>query len=61
MNHSSYDRIREAGHQLVAKRNDFIQEARYSLSSTENRILLYMFSKVRPGDPEDKVYDYSFS
>lgn len=61
MYETSYDAVRRAGHQLVAKRNDFIQEARYSLSGIENRILLYMFSKVKPADPEDTVYEYSFS
>ena len=58
---SSLEDIRKAGKQLVAKRNDLIQQARYSFDLLQNKVLLYMISKVRPGDTQEKLYEFRFS
>ena len=57
----TYEDVRKAGKQLVAKRNDFIQASRFNLSLLQNKIFLYMISKIRPGDTQDKVYEYRYS
>ena len=61
MDQSNFEQARQAGKQLVAKRNDFIQESRYSLDRLENNVLSYMFSKVQPEDTPDKLYEFCFS
>ena len=57
----SYADVRKAGQQLVAKRNDFIQNTRYNLNLLENKIFLYIISKVKPGDTQDTEYEYRYS
>lgn len=44
---------------LVAKRNDFIQKSRFSLTLIEYKILCYCISKIKPGDPHDTEYSIS--
>ena len=61
MSNTSIENLRNAGQQLVAKRNDFIQEARFSLNLLQNKVLLYMFSKVKPTDTPDTLYEYQYS
>ena len=58
---STFEDVRKAGKQLVAKRNDFIQETRYAIDLLQNKILLYMFSKVKPDDEPDTLYEFRFS
>lgn len=52
---SSLDKTRK---QLVAKRNDMIQRSRFALTAVENKAVLYILSKVRPGDKIGDVYEF---
>lgn len=45
----------------VYKRNDLIQQARYSLSVEEQRIILYCISKIKPDDTYLNEYKFSIS
>lgn len=50
--------IEKARKQLVSKRNDMIQRSRFSLTSIENKAVLYILSKVTPNDKPGKLYDF---
>lgn len=43
---------------LVVKKNELIQKTRYALNSNEQKILLYVISKIKPDDKE--LYEYDF-
>lgn len=43
---------------LVVKKNELIQKARYALSTQEQKLLLYAISKVKPDDTQ--LYEYDF-
>ena len=45
--------------QLVVKSNDLIQRTRYDLSLQEQKIVLYVISKIKPTDEE--LQEYSFT
>ena len=47
--------------QFVAMRNDLIQKSRYSLSLTEQRMLLLMISKITPYDEPNREYPFSYT
>lgn len=42
--------------QLIVKSNDIIQKSRYKLSTQQQKLILYMISKIRPNDTEFKEY-----
>ena len=42
----------------VVKRNDLIQRSRYQLSTQEQKIILYLISKIKPDDDELKLYEF---
>lgn len=44
--------------QLVLKSNALIQKTRYSLSLQEQKIILYIISKLEPNDEEFKHYEF---
>ena len=44
--------------QYVAKSNEFIQRARYSMTLQQQRILLYLISKTKPMDTIDIEYTF---
>ena len=46
---------------LVVKSNQLIQRTRYSLSEKEQKIILYLISKIMPEDDELKRYTFSLS
>lgn len=48
--------VLDAQTQCVVKHNDLIQRTRYTLSVTEQKMVLYMISKIKPGDDELKEY-----
>lgn len=54
MNGVIYDRS-----QLVVKSNQLIQEGRFNLSVPQQRILLYMISKIKPTDTEFTPIEFS--
>ena len=41
---------------LVVKHNSIIQKTRYSLSTQQQKVLLYTISKIQPGDDDFKEY-----
>lgn len=43
--------------QLVVKSNDLIQKAKYNLTSTQQKLLAYIISKIRPDDTELTEYE----
>ena len=45
----------------VVKSNDIIQRSRFSLSLTEQKVILYLISKIYPNDEEFKEYEFSVS
>ena len=45
--------------QKVAISNEIIQKARYELGKTEQKVLLYMVSKIKPLDFGDEVYTFN--
>lgn len=52
-----FDTIHERG-QVVLKANSLIQKTRYSLSLQEQKIILYIISKLEPTDEEFKHYEF---
>lgn len=43
----------------VFKANDLIQKSRFSLSLTQQKIVLYLISKITPFDEQFKLYEFS--
>jgi plasmid replication initiation protein len=50
--------LEEERNQLVVKHNSLIQKTRYSLNTQQQKIILYLISKIKPDDDELKEYDY---
>ena len=44
------EKLSEARGQLVVKRNDLIQKSRHRMDLQEQKIILYMISKIKPND-----------
>ncbi|MCL2375374.1 MAG: replication initiation protein [Firmicutes bacterium] len=42
----------------VVKANDLIQKSRFSLSTQEQKIVLFLISKIKPDDKELREYDF---
>lgn len=49
----------KARQQLVIKHNDLIQRSRFDLSLQQQKIVLYLISKIKPDDEEFKLYEFS--
>ncbi len=48
------------GHEImVRKSNDLIQKSRFDLSVEQQRIVLFLISKISPQDDDFKLYDFS--
>ena len=45
----------------VVKSNDIIQKARFQLSTQEQKIILYLISKIKPGDREFESYQFDIA
>lgn len=43
---------------LVVKHNSLIQKTRYSLTTQQQKVLLYTISKIQPGDDDFKEYEF---
>lgn len=54
-----YMRLVEARSHKVVKANDLIQKTRFNLSSQEQKIILYIISKIKPEDTDFKEMDLS--
>lgn len=44
--------------QIVVKSNDVIQKSRYRLTTQQQKLVLYMISKIRPNDTDFKEYSF---
>lgn len=50
---------REKQELYVVKSNELIQKARYNLTVQQQKLVLFAISKIKKGDPYDKVYELS--
>lgn len=57
----SNSELEKARKQLVAKRNDLVQNARQPLTKIQNEIIQYMVSKVKPADLPGTRYTFKCS
>jgi hypothetical protein len=48
----------EQGYNVI-KRNDLIQYSRYNLTIQEQKIILYLISKIAPSDTDLKLYSFN--
>lgn len=55
------DEITESRNQYVVKSNTLIQRSRYSLTLQQQRILLYLISKIKPNDTPEQEYTFSIT
>lgn len=53
------DEVIKARSALVVKSNDLIQRSRFSLSAQQQKIILYLISKISPKDEEFHKYKFS--
>lgn len=53
------DEIIESREMFVAKSNALIQRSRYSLTLQQQRILLFLISKIKPTDTPEETYTFS--
>lgn len=51
--------IYDARHRTVVKANELIQKSRFNLSLQEQKIVLYLISKISPLDSKFYLYDFS--
>jgi plasmid replication initiation protein len=51
--------IAKARHSIVVKSNELIQKSRFELSAIQNKVILYLISKIKPEDEEFKLYEFS--
>lgn len=50
--------VRKARTELVVKSNDLIRKSRYSLTVQQQKIILYLISKIKPEDTEFELYSF---
>ena len=58
MNNEKNNEIDKKRNYEVVKHNDLIQKSKYDLSTQEQKIILYLISKVKPGDEDFKLYEF---
>lgn len=51
--------IKESQKYYVAKSNVLIQKSRFTMTVKQNRLMLYLISKIRPNDTGNEVYNIS--
>ena len=56
---TSIKSIQDVRHYVVTKSNDLIQKSRFSLTTQQQKIVLYLISKIMPYDDDFKLYDFS--
>lgn len=52
-------KMSDARFQLVVKHNDLIQKSRFNLSLQEQRVILFLISKIKPTDDNLKEYEFN--
>ena len=55
----NYMDIQKARHSLVVKSNDLIQKSRFDLGVSQQRIVLYLISQIKPEDDDVKLYEFT--
>ena len=60
-NRKTAEKLDKERGQLVVKRNDFIQKSRHQLSLQEQKIVLYLISKIRPQDTDFTEHTFSIA
>lgn len=55
------EELEQERNMMVAKSNDMIRKSRYSLSAVEQKIVLYIFSKIKPEDTDLTEYCFELS
>lgn len=53
------EELKKARNNLVAKDNRLIQRSRFSLTTVENKAILYLISKIQPDDDAHKRYHFN--
>lgn len=53
--------VTEARSLMVVKANDIIQKARFQLSTQEQKIIIYLISKIKPRDKEFQPYQFDIA
>lgn len=53
--------LMDARNQLVVKSNELIQKTRFSLSANQQKIVLFLISKIRPEDEDFKDYEFDIA
>lgn len=48
-------------HNIVVKSNQLIQHARFSLSTQQQKVVLYIISQIEPYDEEFKLYEFKIT
>lgn len=61
MSNKEKESLEKARKQLVAKRNDLVQNARQPLTKIQNEVIQYMVSKVKPTDQPGTKYTFKCS
>lgn len=54
-------RIDQARGWYIAKSNELIQHSRYSLPITQQKMLLYLISKIKPQDSGEELYTFNIT
>lgn len=52
------ENIQSERHYSIVKSNKLIQQTRYNLSTTEQKIILYLLTKIKPEDHELQMYEF---
>jgi len=56
MNKRELSKVRSERSQLVVKSNELIQKSRSSMTAQEQKLILYIISKIQPTDEDFKMY-----
>lgn len=54
-------KLDKSRNQSVVKANSLIQKSRYNLSAVEQKIILYLITKIRPDDQELTTYNFQIT
>ena len=58
MNKEKHEKLDAERCLSVVKRNDLIQSSHFHLSAQEQKMALFLISKIQPGDEDFKVYEF---
>lgn len=55
------DKREQALSRFVVKSNDLVQRSRYKMTLNQQKIILYIISKIKPDDDDFRLYDFRIS